>query len=80
LKYNGFTLGDNTPSFKDERGQCALGSRYIFQAVDANGNDVQRYWYASCGNGTFSGNIAAVRRLFTLQIPDYSKLTSGIRL
>ena len=80
LKYNGFTQGNNDPSVKDERGQCALGTRYIYQVTDSSGNDLQRYWYSTCHQGTFQGNASAVQRLFQLQIPDYNKLVSGITL
>jgi hypothetical protein len=78
LSFNGFTQGDSNPANKDERGQCALGTRYVFQVIDANGSDIQRFWYTSCGNGTFQGNASTIRNLFTKQIPDYSKITSGV--
>lgn len=80
LNYNGFTQGNNDPSLKDERGRCALGSRYIYEILDSNGDDVQRYWYTSCGNGTFSGSASTVRQLFQNQIPDYATLTRDVRL
>ena len=79
LEFNGFTQGNTDPSLKDERGRCALGNRYIYEIIDGNGNDIQRFWYTSCGSGTFNGSVAAVRQLFTAQIPDYSKLTSDIQ-
>ena len=79
LALNGFTNGNNDPKLQDERGQCALGDRFIYKVVDPGGNDLQRYWYTSCGNGTFRGDVSAIRRLFILQIPDYSKLTSDVR-
>lgn len=80
LNYNGFTQGNNDPSLKDERGRCALGSRYIYEILDSNGDDVQRYWYTSCGNGTFNGSASTVRQLFQSQIPDYATLTRDVRL
>ena len=80
LKLNGFAMGNNDPSVKDERGHCALGDRYIYEGIDATGNDLQRYWYTSCGNGTFQGDVRVINRLFREQIPDYSKLTNGISL
>lgn len=79
LNYNGFTQGNNDPSLKDERGRCALGSRYIYEIIDPNGDDVQRYWYTSCGNGTFNGSSSTVRQLFQNQIPDYAALTRDVR-
>lgn len=80
LNYNGFTQGDNDPTLKDERGRCALGDRYIYQIIDSSDNDVQRYWYTSCGNGTFNGSVSAIRSLFIAQIPDYDKLTQDVQL
>ncbi len=80
LKANGFDHGNADPSLKDERGQCALGDRYIYQIIDPSGNSIQRFWYTSCGNGTFNGSPSAIRRLFSTQIPDYFKLIQGIQL
>lgn len=80
LKFYSFTSGNNDPNAKDERGQCPLGSRYIYQVIDPSGNDVQRYWHTTCGSGTFGGNVAGVRQLFLKQVPDYSKQVAGINL
>jgi len=80
LSYNGFTQGNNDPALKDERGRCALGDRFIYEIIDGNGDDVQRYWYTSCNNGTFGGDAHVIRQLFVNQIPDYNKLTTNIRL
>ncbi|HVU59802.1 MAG TPA: hypothetical protein VHC98_03115 [Candidatus Saccharimonadales bacterium] len=80
LSINGFAKGNSDPNVADERGQCALGDRYIFEVLDSTGHDLERYWYTSCGNGTFKGKVGAVRNLFQLQIPDYVSLTSGINL
>ncbi len=80
LKYNGFDQGDNSTSNADERGQCALGDRFIYQVIDSSGNDIQRYWSTTCGTGTFHGSASTIRTLFQKQIPDYNKLTSDIPL
>ena len=80
LNYNGFTQGNNDPALKDERGRCALGARYIYEIINSNDDSIQRYWYTSCGNGTFNGNPQSVRQLFVKQIPDYNKLTSDVHL
>ncbi|SRR5260221_1192282 len=80
LKVSGFTSGNSDPALKDERGQCALRDRFIYKVIDGAGNNLQRYWYTSCGNGTFAGDATTIRRLFVLQIPDYSKLTSDVVL
>lgn len=77
---NGFTMGDNNPAKKDERGQCALGTRYLYEVIDAFGTTQQHYWHTTCGTGTFNGNAATILRLFELQIPDFTKQTSGIAL
>ncbi len=80
LALNGFANGDNTAANRDERGHCALGDRYIYEVIDGNGDTLQHYWYTSCGNGTFKGNVNAIRGLFRKQIPDYDKLTSDVQL
>jgi hypothetical protein len=80
LAFNNFTKGNNNPNLRDERGRCALGDRFIYEVIDGSGNSLQRYWHTSCGDGTFGGNVSAVRRLFILQFPDYSKLTNDVHL
>lgn len=80
LALNGFTKGNNDPRFSDERGQCALGDRFIYEVLDTQGNSLQHYWYTSCGTGTFKGKASVIRSLFTKQIPDYASLTSGVQL
>lgn len=80
LDYNGFTQGNNDPALKDERGRCALGDRFIYEIIDGSGDDVQRYWYTTCNNGTFQGDVHVIRQLFVNQIPDYSKLTANVQL
>lgn len=78
LAYNGFTKGNSDPNSADERGHCATGSRYIYEVLDGNGNDLQRYWYTSCGTGTFKGNVSLIRSLFVRQFPDYATQTQNI--
>ncbi len=59
-------------------GMCPQGSRYIFEVFD-NQERISQRWSASCGNmGNFGGRTALMLSLFKAQIPDYSKLTSGI--
>ena len=79
LNYNGFTKGNNDPSIKDERGHCATGDRIIYEVIDGSGNDLQRYWHTTCNQGTFSGNVDIVQRLFIAQFPDYNSLTNDVR-
>jgi hypothetical protein len=80
LTLNGFNLGNNDRALSDERGQCALHDRFIYEVLDGNGNDLERYWHTSCGTGTFKGAPTAIQSLFTLQVPDYNKLVQGIQL
>ncbi len=79
LSVYGYTKGDSNPQVADERGQCALGDRYIYEVVDTAGNDLQRYWYSSCGFGTFQGNSNSIRALFIKQFPDYFSLLRGVQ-
>ena len=80
LNANGFTQGNNDPTKKDERGHCALGDRFLYQIIDPSGQEIQHYWYTSCGSGTFNGAPATIRRLFQAQVPDYFQQTNGIAL
>jgi hypothetical protein len=72
-----FTRGNTDSKAGDERGVCAIGNRYVYQ-VEGGEKANQRFWSTSCGGGTFGGNPTQVRQLFQQQIPDFSKLTSGI--
>jgi hypothetical protein len=80
LALNGFTNGNNNPALSDERGHCALGDRYIFQVINSNSSNLERYWYSSCGTGTFQGDVSVIQQLFIDQIPDYSTVTANITL
>lgn len=78
LARSGFTLGDNNPKLRDERGFCPLGDRYIFQFTQDN-HDLQRYWTTNCnGPKTYKGPLAMTLRLFQLQVPNYSDLTKDV--
>lgn len=80
LRHAGFTQGINDPALKDERGYCALGTRYIFELTQG-GNTLERYWATTCGNPkTYSGNISTTLTLFENQVPDYQQRTAGIAL
>jgi hypothetical protein len=80
LSLNNYTKGNADPALRDDRGHCAAGDRFIYEVIDGNGNDLQRYWYTSCGTGTFGGNANVIRNLFVAQFPDYTTLTHDIRL
>lgn len=80
LQINGYTNAEDKPELRDERGYCATGQRYIFETKDGD-NTIMRTWSTSCGNiGSFKGKSTQVRDLFRRQVPDYSRLTSGIQL
>lgn len=79
LKIAGFTLGNDNPALRDERGHCPTGQRYIFEAV-SGGSSVMRWWKASCGEGNFQGRSDTIRNLFKAQVPDYARLTRGAHL
>jgi hypothetical protein len=82
LEVAGFNKGDSKSPNKDERGMCSAGDRFVMQIVNGS-SDVQRFWSTNCGRlGNFKGDTDEVRRLFDNQIPspDFSKLTSSLRL
>jgi hypothetical protein len=68
-----------TKAPSDERGQCALGFRYIFD-LSNEGEDLSRLWSSSCSIGNWGGNLAAVRALFQDQIPNYQTLAGNVNL
>ena len=73
-----YTEGNPDPDLEDERGYCAIGSRYVFEIVDGDGEVIQHYWSTSCGPKTFDGDTDTVRQLFELQIPDYDDLLDDV--
>lgn len=58
---------------------CPVGNRSFYQIIE-NSEDKMNLWTASCVGGTFGGNISLTNQLFQLQIPDYSKITSGVSI
>lgn len=80
LQIAGYTTGDKNFD-DDERGYCPNGRRYIYEAIDG-GDTLVRWWSTSCSQsiGNFEGNNATVRDLFRRQVPDYSKLTTGVKI
>ncbi len=79
LKRASFSIGNTNSDFRDERGYCPTGSRYVYELRD-DGKQTQRFWNTSCDEkeGTFKGNSPLVRQLFELQIPAYGELTSDL--
>lgn len=66
----------------DLRGVCPTGRQYVY-AIRNSGNTDLSTWSTSCSakQGTFNGTSALrVRQLFQMQIPDYRKLVSDVRL
>jgi hypothetical protein len=64
----------------DPRGQCPTGNRYVYD-LSQDGNHISNLWSTSCNkNGTFAGTGTTIRQLFQLQIPDYSKQITGVKL
>lgn len=80
LDLAGYTNG-NKQFDDDERGYCPNGRRYVYEAVDG-GDTILRWWSTTCGRetGSFQGNASTIRNLFQRQVPDYNKLTNGVRL
>jgi hypothetical protein len=79
LKLLNFTKGDNDSANSDFRGYCPTGDRYVYTFNDGY-KDLFSYWSTSCGQGTFNGNRAQVRRLFERQVPetDWSHFTRNV--
>ena len=76
LQLAGFMQGDKSPELIDERGQCALGNRYIFELENDN-KLVHRFWSTSCDEAeTYQGNTRQTLRLFKDQVPAYSETRS----
>lgn len=74
----GYTLGNNDPQLKDERGYCATGNRYSYDIISGDGDRIQHYWSTSCNQKTFKGLPDVVRQLFERQIPNFDEYTSDI--
>ena len=71
----------NSKAPTDERGQCALGFRYILD-LNQDGDDLSRTWASTCGSkiGTSAGAITSLTSLFENQIPNYQNLVSQVDL
>ncbi len=73
IQLQGYTKGSSVASLKDDRGQCPLGSVYIYEVIDG-AQDVQRYWHSTCNTGNFRGSFNVINTLFMAQVPDYATL------
>lgn len=79
LNNSGFLAKRKKPSVSDERGQCPLGNRFIFELNDS-GDVLSHLWSSSCGTGTIGGSTSTLQQLFQNQITDYDRLTSNVQL
>ncbi len=81
IRNTGFLVRLKGSTVDDERGQCPLGQRTIFELNDS-GDSLSRLWTSTCGTkiGNFGGNSSSLRSLFQAQITDYNKLTSKVVL
>lgn len=80
LKVHNFLLVRRNVRNTDDRGQCALGHRYIFE-LNQQGEQLSRLWSSTCnGIGTFAGSTANLQSLFRLQIPEYDQITARVQL
>ena len=71
----------NSKAPADERGECALGFRYILDLNDGT-DDLSRLWASTCGTavGTSGGAITTLQTLVQDQIPSYNTLTEHVSL
>lgn len=77
----GFTTENPNNTNPDINGRCPLGTRYIYSSAEIP-NIADELWTSTCSNviGTFGGDSGTINQLFRLQIPNYSKQTSGVNL
>ena len=63
----------------DERGNCPLGFRYIYE-IHKGSDQKLHIWSDSCNaaNGTFAGDALTTRQLFKAQITDYNQFVAGV--
>ena len=79
LNYSGFLAKNKSNVPSDERGECPLGFRYVFD-LNSDTGDLSRLWTSSCGIGNWGGALDTVQTLFQDQITDYSTLTESVDL
>ena len=80
LQVAGFSKEKNNPKISNPEGRCPLGNKYFFSSTGIP-SIPNNLWAANCSSmGTFGGNLSTVQQLFQNQIPDYSKITSGVTL
>ncbi len=80
LERAGFTKTRKS-TITDYRGVCPFGRQYVYD-LSEGGASISNLWSTSCSTkqGTFDGQSGTIRRLFQLQITDYSKQVRGVDL
>jgi hypothetical protein len=77
LNIEGFTHERSVPAGTNSQAICPLNNRTHY-LIEQGSKNLMDLWSATCNSGSFAGNIALVRSLFTVQIPNYGSLTNGI--
>ena len=70
-----------TGEANNTNGICATGTLYEFE-VRKGSDTVQKLWTSTCKGtvGSLDASVSQVKRLFQVQIPDYSKLVNKARI
>lgn len=79
-KSAGYNLGNADKKFRDERGACATGSRYIYEVVSGDGDILQHFWSTTCKEKTFRGIPDVAQQLFEAQVPNFNDFTENVSL
>lgn len=79
LDFAGFQKGSKDQSKSDARGYCPNGDRYTFEIIE-NGQDTEKFWKTSCGQGNFGGSLSQAKALFAAQVPDFDDITGSLNL
>ncbi len=81
LNNSGFMARVKKPKITDERGQCPLGRRFIFELNDG-GDVLSHAWTTSCGGtlGTLGVNSATLQELFQAQVTNYDQVISKAKI
>jgi len=80
LQIDGFAKGNTAADVSDYRGYCAAGDRFIYEVLTSDKSHKQRFWYTTCGQGSYKGNVQLTNDLFKAQVPDYDRLTGDVAL
>jgi hypothetical protein len=80
LQLAGFAKGSTNAKLRDERGYCPQGNRFIYEIIRSDHKDQERYWYTSCGQGSFQGAAQLTNDLFRAQVSNYETLVGNIFL